>query len=175
MKPRRPATLTSPGTSGAFLFPSSQPCNRAAQAPLNPRRGVPGPLFAPYLPPLVIHVRQTPSALPLSPFRPVPPRLGKAGAACRPCRPCRPSAAPLPFAAAVRRLPLPRAALCRPVRGFPFPCPVRWPAAGTVKPLPPACRRPRAAPEGRQPLPLPIPCGRPAVRRRLKVGFTNQR
>jgi hypothetical protein len=156
--PRRPATLTSPAPCGAFLFPNSQPFNRAAQAPPCALKG------------------RLPSALPLSPFRPVPPRLVKAGAACRPVRPCRPSAACDPCAdGAAVPLPLPRAALCRRLRGFPYPCPVRWPAAGTVKPLPPACRRPRAAPEGRQPLP-PVITGRAAaVRRRLKVGFTNQR
>jgi hypothetical protein len=135
MKPRRPATLTSPAPCGAFLFPSSQPFNRPAQAPA----------FA--------FTDGLPSALPLSPSRPVPPRLVKAGAACRPCRP---SAACDPCAdGAAVPLPLPRAALFRPVRGFPFPCPVRRPAACLVKPLSPACRRPRAAPEGRQPLPLP--------------------
>jgi hypothetical protein len=149
--PRRPATLTSPAASGVFLLPSASPCNRPAQAPPRPAKA------------------GLPSALPLSPFRPVPPRLVKAGAACRPVRPCRasaalaadcdpcaagPAAAPPPVAGAVRRLPLPRAALCRPVRGFPFPCPVRRPAAACLaKPLPPACRRPRAAPVGRQPRP----------------------
>jgi len=147
--PRRPVNLTSPGSPGAFLFPSSQPFNRAAQAPPFAFKG------------------RLPSALPLSPFRPVPPRLVKAGAACRPCRPSA--------ALAAAPLPLPRAALCRPVRGFPFPFPVRRPAAGTVKPLSPACRRPRAAPEGRQPLPLPVitvrRCRPPATEWR----FTNQR
>jgi hypothetical protein len=133
--PRRPATLTSPAPSGAFLFLSSQPFNRAAQAPLNPRRGVPGPLFAPYLPPLVIHVRQTPSALPLSPFRPMPPRLGKAGAACRPVRPCRPSAGfpcPVPpFAAPCWASPSLAPSAAPPLaRSNPF----RRPAAGPVPP-----------------------------------------
>jgi hypothetical protein len=132
--PRRPATLTSPAPCGAFLFPNSQPFNRAAQAPARPAAA------------------GLPSALPLSPFRPVPPRLVKA----RPvCRPCRPSAACDPCAArAAVPLPLPRAALFRRLRGFPFPCPVRRPApACLVKPLPPALCRPRAAPEGRQPPP----------------------
>jgi hypothetical protein len=132
--PRRPVNLTSPAASGVFLFPSSQPFNRAAQAPPFAFTG------------------RLPSALPLSPFRPVPPRLVKAGAACRPVRPCRPPAACERCAAgAVRRLPLPRTALCRPVRGFPFPGPVRRPAGCLVKPLSPALCRPRAAPEGRQP------------------------
>jgi hypothetical protein len=164
--PRRPVNLTSPAPCGAFLFPSSQPFNRAAQAPPFAFTG------------------RLPSALPLSPFRPAPPRLVKAGAACRPVRPCRPSAAcdpcaagfsaaPLPVAGAVRRLPLPRAALCRRLRGFPFPCPVRRPAGCLVKPLSPACRRPRAAPEGRQPLPLVITGRAAAVRRRKNGGLRN--
>jgi hypothetical protein len=163
--PRRPATLTSPAPCGAFLFPSSQPCNRAAQA-------LPCPAAA-----------GLPSALPLSPFRPVRPCLVKAGAACRPCRPsaalaaaCDPcaagfSAAPPPVAGAVRRLPLPRAALCRRLRGFPFPCPVRRPAAGLVKPLCRQPRRPRAAPEGRQPLPLPVITVRRCRPRPAAAGF----
>jgi hypothetical protein len=153
--PRRPVNLTSPAASGVFLFPSSQPCNRAAQAPRRPAVG------------------RLPSALPLSPFLPVPPRLRQAmprrrrpatlAAACDPCA----DVAAMP-------LPLPRAALCRRLRGLPFPCPVRRPAACLVKPLSPACRRPRAAPEGRQP-PPPVITGRAAAkRRRLKVGFTNQ-
>jgi hypothetical protein len=121
MKPRRPVNLTSPAPCGAFLFPSALPCNRAAQAPP----------FA--------FTDGLPSALPLSPFGPVPPRLGQATGLCRPCRP---SAAPLA---------LPRAALCRRLRSFPFPCPVRRPAACLAKPLPPALCRHRAAPEGRQP------------------------
>jgi hypothetical protein len=165
MKPRRPVNLTSPAPCGAFLFPSSQPRNRAAQAPPFAFKG------------------RLPSALPLSPFRPVPPRLVKARPAFCPVRPCRPpaacercaagfSAAPPPVAGAVRRLPLPRAALCRPVRGFPFPCPVRRPAAAClVKPLPPACRRPRAAPEGRQPLPLPVITVRRCRPRPAAAGF----
>ena len=149
--PRRPVNLTSPAPCGAFLFPSSQPFNRAAQAP-------PCPAAA-----------GLPSALPLSPSRPVPPRLVKAGAACRPCRP---SAACDPCAdGAAVPLPLPRAALFRPVRGFPFPCPVRRPAACLVKPLSPACRRHRAAPEGRQP-PPPLPPGRRRCRPRpAAAGF----
>jgi hypothetical protein len=153
--PRRPATLTSPAPCGAFLFPSSQPCNRAAQAPPFAFTG------------------RFPSALPLSPFRPVPPRLVKARPAFRPVRPCRPSAACDPCAdGAAVPLPLPRAALFRPVRGFPFPCPVRRPAAaGLVKPLPPACRRPRAAPEGRQPLPLPAITVRRCRPRPAAAGF----
>ena len=166
--PRRPVNLTSPAASGVFLFPSSQPCNRAAQAPPFAFTG------------------RLPSALLLSPFRPVPPRLVKAGAACRPVRPCRPSAAlaaacdpcaagfaaaPLPFAGAAAPLPLPRAALCRRLRGFPFPCPVRRPAAGLVKPLSPACRRPRAAPVGRQPLPLPAITVRRCRPRPAAAGF----
>ncbi len=135
--PRRPATLTSPAPCGAFLFPNSQPFNRAAQAPPFAFKG------------------RLPSALSLSPFRPVPPRLVKAGAACRPCRPSAALAAVCDRCAdgAAVPLPLPRAALCRPVRGFPFPCPVRRPTAGLVNPLPPALCRRRAAPEGRQPRP----------------------
>jgi hypothetical protein len=163
--PRRPVNLTSPAPCGAFLFPSSQPCNRAAQAPLNQHRGVPGPPICPLFAAACDSCAENPVRP--SPF-PFPPRAAQP-------RQSRGSLPPRPPLPSVRRLPLPRAALCRPVRGFPFPCPVRRPAAGTVKPLSPACRRPRAAPEGRQPPPPPIPCRRPAVRRRLKVGFTNPR
>jgi hypothetical protein len=154
--PRRPVNLTSPAASGVFLFPSALPCNRAAQAPPFAFTG------------------RLPSALPLSSFRPVPPRLAEARPVCRPCRP--PSAACDPCAArAAVPLPLPRAALCRRRAALPIP---RRPSAaliGTGNPLPPACRRPRAAPEGRQPPPPPIPCRAAAVRRRKKVGFTNPR
>ena len=160
--PRRPVNLTSPAPCGAFLFPSATPCNRAAQAPRRPA------------------VAGLPAALPLSPFRPVPPRLVKARPVCRPVRPCRPPAAlaaacdPCADGAAVP-LPLPRAALCRPVRGFPYLCPVRRPAGCLVKPLSPAPCRPRAAPEGRQPS---AAGDHPPRRRRLPAkewGFTNQR
>jgi hypothetical protein len=162
MKPRRPVNLTSPAPCGAFLFPSALPCNRAAQAPAFAFKG------------------RLPSALSLSLCRPVPPRLVKSGAACRPVRPCRPSAALAaacdPCAAApAAPLPLPRAALCRPVRGFPFPCPVCRPAGCLVKPLSPAPCRPRAAPEGRQ----PSAAGDHLPRRRrppaAKVRLTKQR
>lgn len=152
MKPRRRATLTSPAPCGAFLFPSSQLCNRPAQAPAFAFTG------------------RLPSALPLSPFRPVPARQGRARRLYAPVRRCRPSAADLAPAGtpAAAPLPLPRAALCRCQPALPLscrpagsPCPVCRPAAGLGNPLPPACRRPRAAPEGRQPPPPPIPCRRP--------------
>jgi hypothetical protein len=59
MKPRRPSALTSPAPCGAFLYLSASPLNRAAQAPPLPRAAA------------------LPSALPLCPARPLPPRLGK--------------------------------------------------------------------------------------------------
>jgi hypothetical protein len=150
MKPRRPVNLTSPGSPGAFLFRSSQPCNRAAQAPA----------FA--------FTDGLPSALPLSPFRPVPPRLAEA----------RPLAAP--SALSVRP---PLVILARPVPRR-FPCPVPpFAVPGLPLPLPrlPACRRHgqtlsparcrhRAAPEGRQPMPLPVITVRAAAARRRQNG-----
>jgi hypothetical protein len=142
--PRRPLNLTSPAASGVFLFLSAFPCNGTAQAPPFAFTG------------------RLPSALPLSPFRPAPPRLAEA----------RPVAA-----LAVRRPPL--VILVRPVPPCRFPCPVPPFAApcGAFPSLPllPALCRPRAAPEGRQPPPPVIPCRPAAVRRRKKVGFTNPR
>jgi len=115
--PRCPATLTSPGNPGAFLFPSASPCNVPAFAPRLPRAAA------------------LPAALSLCPVRPLPPRLERAGT----------SRSPYPFTAAAGdpgRRPAVRPAalsLCR------FPCPV--PAvnrAALGKPRPPV--RPSARP-----------------------------
>lgn len=122
MKPRRPSALTSPAPCGAFLCPSASPCNVPAFAPPLPRAG------------------GLPSALPLSPFGPVPPRLVK---------PRRPAAAaslcPISQSPAAGRL-------CRPLTVPPLasPAPAVRPAwGGTVNPfagpLPAPCRPGRAA------------------------------
>ena len=134
--------LTSPAASGVFLFLSATPCNRAAQAPRRPAEA------------------GLPSALPLSPFRPVPPRLVKA----------RPLSAP--SALAVRRPPLvihartlppplPRAALCRAGASLPLPLAVRPAWKGTATP----CRRPYAGNVPRRP-PATAAAGDPVPRRR---------
>jgi hypothetical protein len=80
--------------------------------------------------------------------------------------PCNGTEQAPPFAFTARAavpLPLPRAALCRPVRGFPFPSPF----AG---PMPPPCRPGRAATAA---------AGDPVPRRRrppaAKVRLTKQR
>lgn len=163
MIPRRRATLTSPGNPGAFLFPNSAPFNRPEFAPPLPRAG------------------GLPSALPLCPVRPLPPRLGQADKPRRPIRAtaaagrdqsnrCRPSAA----------LPL-----CRP-----FPCPVPpFDRAGIGKPRPAAlappgeARQPIAAGRCRRSTPPPVArprrrpsAGDPCRRRRRKEGrLTNPR
>ena len=127
--------LTSPAESGVFLFPSATPCNRAAQAPGFAFKG------------------RLPSALPLSPFRPVPPRLVKA----------RPLAAPSA-----------RAALCRAVASLPLPRAVRPAWKGTATP----CRRPYAGNVPRRPPATAAAAVRAAPPRRLPAkerGFTNQR
>jgi len=132
--------LTSPAASGVFLLLSASRCNRPAQAPPRPVAG------------------GLPCALPLSPFRPVPPRLGQAAALCRPVRPCRPSAAcdqgrrQAPSAG----FPLPRAALCLAGASLPLaPCrPPAWSALAACPvqaPPPPrkgGNRRPPAAGAG---------------------------
>lgn len=156
--PRRPATLTSPAASGVFLFPSATPCN--------------GPAFAPPLP----RAAALPSALPLCPVRPLPPRLGQAdkprratAAACDPVRPCRPSAA-LPLC----RFPCPVPPFDRAALGKPRPAALAPPgkprqplAAGHCRPLtPPPVARPVRRPSAGD------PCRR---RRRKEWGFTNLR
>lgn len=156
IKPRRPPrplpkhgtspALTSPAASGVFLFPSASPCNGTAYAPPLPRAG------------------GLPSALPLCPVRPLPPRLGQAD------KPRRPSAA---------------LSLCRP-RPCPVP-PVSRAALGKPRPAalapPGKARQPLAAGHCRQSAPPPLvrPRRRPSAgdpcrrRRRKEWRFTNQR
>jgi len=158
MKPRR-ATLTSPAPCGAFLFPSATPCNRPAQAP--PRAIKAG----------------LPSALPLSPFRPVRPTWSKLG------RFSAPSALAVrrpPLAIHVRTLPRPCRFPCPvppfAVPGLPLPLPLPSAPPGKARQplaagLPPAtCRPGRAATAAADLAPR-----RPADCRRLKVGFTQHR
>lgn len=110
--PRRPATVTSPAASGVFLFPSASPLN--------------GTAFAPPLP----HAAALPSALPLCPVRPFPPRLA---AADKPRRPRRATAA-----------------ACDPLSLCRFPCPVPPVSRAALgKPRPAALAPPGKA---RQPL-----------------------
>lgn len=113
MKPRPAATLTSPAPCGAFLCLSASQLNGAAQAPPLPRAAA------------------LPAALPLSPFRPAPPRLGKP----------RRRAASLCL---ISQSPAAAGRLCRPLTvpplASPAPCgqatatPFRRPVAGTAPP-----------------------------------------
>ncbi len=157
MKPR-PVNLTSPAPCGAFLFPSSQPFNRAAQAPRRPAKA------------------GLPSALPLSPFLPLPPRLGQT----------RPLAAPSalavrpPLVIHARTLPPPRRFPCPvppfAVLGLPYPFPLPSAPPGKARqplaagPMPATCR-----PVRRQPPPRSIPCRPPRRPPAAKVRLTKQR
>jgi hypothetical protein len=162
MMPRRRATLTSPGNPGVFLFPSSAPFNRPAYAPPLPRAG------------------GLPSALPLCPVRPLPPRLGQADKPRRPVRATAARAACDP----VRR-PSAALSLCRC-----FPCPVPPVSRAALgKPCPAAlappgeARQPLAAGRCRRSTPPPVarPVRRPSAgdpcrrRRRKEWRFTNPR
>lgn len=144
-KARQTPSLTSPGSPGAFLFPNAAPFVRPAFVKRINQAGPVPPVCLPASP---------------SPFlRRLAAWPAKAYAIAAPCRPA--AALPLPAV--------------RPCLAAGFPCPACRPAAGLVKPLPPACRRPRAAPEGRQPSaagdPVPPPRRPPAEEWR----FTNQR
>ncbi len=115
--------LTSPAASGVFLFPSSQRCNRPAQAPPFAFKG------------------RLPSALPLSaPCRPAWPKLGR-------------FAAPSALAVRPPLVILARPAPCRfpcPVPPFAAPCGASPSLAPSAAPPPLAwsnpCRRPYAGP-----------------------------
>jgi hypothetical protein len=144
-KPRSIFPLTSPGTSGAFLFPNAMPCNVPAFPSRLPRAAA------------------LPAGLPLCPVRPLPPRLERAGAARPPvsftaARAAagdpgrRPSAAGLSLC---RCFPCPVPAGCRAALGKPRP-PVR-PSAGDHRAAPgrPAGRRQPCRPSGRFPTPCP--------------------